>query len=117
MFQDDVRPGSQGEGRTFTQFAETVRNGLVKRGVTVDRVYTDDPTTDPKKFNDGTSIPASLQKPTFPWNGTGADVSADWNAGRFLIIHRDHGWSDGWGDLLHHRRRQALHQRRSAALS
>jgi hypothetical protein len=101
MFQDTESGSEVNDGqevRTFTQFAETVRNGLVKRGVTVDRVYTDNPTTDPKKFNDGTSLPASLQKPTFPWNGNGADVSADWNEGRFLIIHRDHGWSDGWGD-------------------
>lgn len=101
MFQDTESGSEVNDGqevRTFTQFAETVRNGLVKRGVTVDRVYTDDPATDPKKFNDGTSLPASLQKPTFPWDGDGTDVSADWNEGRFLIIHRDHGWSDGWGD-------------------
>jgi hypothetical protein len=24
-------------------------------------------------------------------------VSAAWNEGRFLMVHRDHGWSDGWG--------------------
>ncbi|HVY78709.1 MAG TPA: C25 family cysteine peptidase [Solirubrobacterales bacterium] len=101
QFQDTESGSEANDGqevRTFTQFAETVRNGLVKRGVTVDRVYQDSPTTEPKKFNDGTSIPASLQKPTFPWDGDAADVSAGWNAGRFLIIHRDHGWSDGWGD-------------------
>jgi hypothetical protein len=95
QFQDDEADGM--ENRTFIQFAETVRNGLVRRGVTVDRVYHDSPTTTPTRFNDGTDLPRSLLKPTFPWDGTGADVTADWNAGRFLIIHRDHGWSDGWG--------------------
>jgi hypothetical protein len=95
MFQDDDSDGT--ENRTFVQFAETVRNGLVRRGVTVDRVYHDSPTTTPTHFNDGTPLPASLLKPTFPWNGTGADVSADWNAGRFMVVHRDHGYSDGWG--------------------
>jgi len=96
---DDVGEVNDGqEDRTFIQFSETVRSGLVKRGVTVDRIYDDNPTTNPMRFNDGTSIPAALQKPTFPWDGDGADVSTSWNEGRFLIIHRDHGWSDGWGD-------------------
>jgi hypothetical protein len=93
-FQDDNADGT--ENRTFAMFAETVRNGLVARGVTVDRVYQDSPTTTPLKFNDGTDVPASLKKPTFPWTGTGADVTAGWNAGRFMVIHRDHGYSDGW---------------------
>jgi len=95
QFQDDNADGQ--EERTFIQFAETVRNGLAKRGVTVDRVYHDSPATTPLKFNDGTDLPAALKKPTFPWDGSGADVTSDWNDGRFLIIHRDHGWSDGWG--------------------
>jgi hypothetical protein len=95
QFQDDNADGR--EERTFVQFAETVRNGLVGRGVTVDRVYDDSPSTNPLKFNDGTDLPAALQKPTFPWNGSGADVTAAWNAGRFLLVHRDHGYSDGWG--------------------
>jgi hypothetical protein len=95
QFQDDNADGR--EERTFVQFAETVRNGLVGRGVTVDRIYHDSPTTTPQKFNDGTPLPADLLKPGFAWNGTGAQVSAAWNDGRFLMVHRDHGWSDGWG--------------------
>ncbi len=103
QFQDTESGSETNDGRevrTFTQFAETVRNGLVKRGVAVDRIYADSPTTEPLKFNDGTDLPAALKKPTFPWDGDGADVTTSWNAGRFLIIHRDHGWSDGWGDPL-----------------
>ena len=101
QFQDTDGAGQTLDGqenRTFIQFAETVRNGLVNRGVAVDRIYNDSPTSTPLRFNDGTNLPASLKKPTFAWDGDGADVSAAWNQGRFLMIHRDHGWSDGWGD-------------------
>jgi hypothetical protein len=95
QFQDDNVDGQ--ENRTFIQFAETVRKGLMARGVSVDRIYDDSPTATPQKFNDGTALPDELKKPTFAWDGDGADVTAAWNDGRFLMVHRDHGWSDGWG--------------------
>lgn len=95
QFQDDDNDGQ--ENRTFITFAETVRNGLTARGVAVDRVYGEHPGSNPQRFQDGTPLPAALLKPTFGWDGTGADVSAGWNEGRFMVVHRDHGWSDGWG--------------------
>jgi hypothetical protein len=95
QFQDDDNDGQ--ENRTFIWFAETVRKGLVGRGVAVDRIYGEHPGNNPQRLNDGTSLPPELKKPTFGWNGTGAQVSAAWNEGRFMVIHRDHGWSDGWG--------------------
>ena len=95
QFQDDDNDGT--ENRTFITMAETVRNGLVGHGESVDRVYGEHPGNNPQKFQDGTNLPAALLKPTFGWNGTGAQVSAAWNEGRFLMVHRDHGWSDGWG--------------------
>ncbi|MFA6299338.1 MAG: C25 family cysteine peptidase [Nocardioides sp.] len=103
QFQDTDDAGEVNDGRedrTFIQFAETARTGLVRRVVTVDRIYEDGPTTTPTHFNDGTALPSGLLKPGFAWDGDGADVSAAWNAGRFLMVHRDHGWSDGWGDPL-----------------
>jgi len=95
QFQDDENDGQ--ENRTFITFAETVRNGLAARGVAVDRIYGEDPGNNPQRFQDGTPLPAALLKPTFRWDGTGAQVSAGWNEGRFMVVHRDHGWSDGWG--------------------
>jgi hypothetical protein len=94
-FQDDNLDGR--EDRTFVQFAETLRGGLVGRGVEVDRIYEDEPrSTTPLRFNDGTDLPPELKQPAFPWDGDTADITAAWNQGRFLMVHRDHGWSDGW---------------------
>jgi hypothetical protein len=95
QFQDDDNDGT--ENRTFITMAETVRNGLTARGVAVNRVYGESPGNNPQRFQDGSALPAALLKPTFGWNGTGAQVSAAWNEGRFMVVHRDHGWSDGWG--------------------
>ena len=52
QFQDDDNDGQ--ENRTFITFAETVRNGLVARGVAVDRVYGEHPGNNPQRFQDGT---------------------------------------------------------------
>ena len=95
QFQDDDNDGT--ENRTFITMAETVRNGLTARGVAVNRVYGESPGNNPQRFQDGSALPASLLKPGFAWNGTGAQVSAAWNEGRFMVVHRDHGYSDGWG--------------------
>ena len=96
QFQDDDNDGQ--ENRTFITMAETVRNGLVGHGESVDRIYGEHPGSNPQRFQDGTNLPADLLKSNgFGWNGTGAQVSAAWNEGRFMVVHRDHGWSDGWG--------------------
>jgi hypothetical protein len=90
-------PGTRDE-RTFTKLSETVRDGLIASGKTVDRVYTTTAVT-PQQYYDGTALPAALLRANgFLWNGTGTDVLNDWNAGRFLILHRDHGSPPGWGN-------------------
>jgi hypothetical protein len=94
QFQDDDNDGQ--ENRSFVQFAETVRNGLTRRGVAVQRVYKESPGNNPQRFQDGTALPTALLKPTFGWNGTTAEITAGWNAGPFMVVHRDHGYSDGW---------------------
>lgn len=95
QFQDDDGDGR--EDRTFIQFAETVSQGLEDRGVNVSRVYGEEPHGNPTTFNDGTALPAALLKPGFAWNGTGAQVSTALNNNVFMAVHRDHGWSSGWG--------------------
>ena len=119
QFQDTDGAGQVNDGqenRTFVQFAETVRNGLALRGVAVDRIYSDDPSTTPLKFNDGTDLPASLKKPTFAWNGDGCAGQRGVERGpvhgrppRPRLVRRL-GHSG-----LHHRRRRSAHQRREPA--
>lgn len=99
QFQDTDEAGEVNDGqedRTFIRFAEDARSGLSARGVAVDRIYEDEPNTNPQRFWDGGSLPAELKKPTFAWDGDTADIAAAWNEGRFLAVHRDHGWSEGW---------------------
>jgi hypothetical protein len=97
-FQDDNGDGQ--EERTFSRFAEVSRSGILNTpgsfGLSVDRIYGDEPSTTPLKFDDGTDIPAAIKKPGFAWDGSTADITNAWNDGRYLMIHRDHGWSDGW---------------------
>ncbi len=101
--------------RTFTQMAEWVRPTLVMRGYTVERLYretidnwgcptcdppippyTGDPT--PRRYYDGTPLPTAIgPSSSFAWNATTADVVDAFNEGRFLFLHRDHGWPGGWG--------------------
>jgi hypothetical protein len=59
-------------------------------------VYKESPGNNPQRFQDGTALPSALLKPTFGWNGTTAEITAGWNAGPFMVVHRDHGYSDGW---------------------
>ena len=101
-FQDDNADGR--EDRTFTQFSEIARTGILNTpgqvGLTVDRIYEESAEGTPLKFNDGTDLPASLKKPTFAWDGDTADISTAWNEGRYLMVHRDHGWTAGWATPL-----------------
>jgi hypothetical protein len=94
-------PASTQDTRTFIRTAETVRSALTADGKTVDRIYDTEgtsPAPNPLTYDDGTNLPAALKRPTFAWNGNAADITAGWNAGRFMIFHRDHGWPGGWGN-------------------
>ncbi|MBC8526314.1 MAG: hypothetical protein H8D22_05505, partial [Candidatus Cloacimonetes bacterium] len=118
--------------RRFCKTSEDVRNYLVMQGfssqreyVAYNRVtdfYTPPPTYEifPEHWSDtnqhwhfifendnppngGVEIPASMQKPTFPWDGnTGDIVSAFNNDGVHFAMVRAHGGRDGWYDPNFH---------------
>lgn len=99
--------------RTFTEISEWARAHLVNRGYTVQRIYTrtiddgdpdadppvdpytDDPT--PRFYYDGDALPADIgPNSNFAWDGDTQDIINAWNQGRFLIVHRDHGYCHGF---------------------
>ncbi len=92
-FQTTNNSQTQDE-RGFTRTAEAVRAGLLANGKSVSRVYTT-AATNPLTYDTGDAIPSDLKKPGFAWNGTGTDVINQINSGRFLLVHRDHGYETG----------------------
>jgi hypothetical protein len=91
------------ETRGFTKTSDTILRGMQFEGYSVDRLWTtDDEQVDPEKYYDGTPIPESLQRPAFGWDADTEDFLNAYNDGRFVILHRDHGWPDGWADPTLH---------------
>lgn len=89
--------------RGFTKTSEAIKTAMNFNGYSVDRLFTtDDEDVDPEFYYDGTPIPANLQRPTFAWDADTTDFLNSYNAGRFLILHRDHGWPDGWAEPTLH---------------
>lgn len=93
---DVVQPGT--DQRNFIETSELVRNAMLGDGYDAQRIYTDDGGVTPNRYYNGTLLPADLRAGSgFPWNGNTSDITSAINDGRFLVLHRDHGWTDGWG--------------------
>ena len=89
--------------RGFTITAERIRNAIAADGYTVDRLYTtDDEDVIPEYYWNGTPIPSHLKRPTFDWDANTTDFLNSYNDGRFVILHRDHGWPDGFAEPTIH---------------
>jgi hypothetical protein len=104
------------DSRSFVETSELIRSHLLGRGYGVERIYNTNtdyhsgPTeesfynaatrsTTPNRYYNGALLPAALRASSgYAWDGDGADVINAFNAGRFLILHRDHGGINGWGD-------------------
>jgi hypothetical protein len=99
-----VDPIDGTDGRPWIANLETIRNFLVGRNYTVERIYVtnsgfpanpnaDDPTDYDTPPN---PLPNDLVSPQYPWNATDATITNAFNAGRFLITYRDHGDWNAW---------------------
>ncbi len=110
---------SQPDGTTtrgYVQTSEQVRSYLVGQGFGVERVYASDAdyyqdaseddyydlgTRDdtPRFYRNGGALPGAIGPGSgFAWDGDTQDIKDAFADGRFLIFHRDHGNSSGWGD-------------------
>ncbi len=104
QFQCCRNGGQQGRDlRSFIETSELVRDELLNNNYSVDRIYTKtvegNGGSTPRRFYNGTLLPAALDANSgFAWDGDTDDIVNAWNAGRFLFLHRDHGWEDGWGN-------------------
>jgi hypothetical protein len=83
--------------RWFAETSEDIRDHLLGLFLSVERIYNAPAGSDPTFWNDGTTIPTQLQRPTFAWDGDRADIIAAVNDGTSVLYHRDHGWWNGWG--------------------
>jgi len=96
--RDDVATAGT-DWRTFIEVSEFARNVMLGKSKTVDRIYTKTgpAATTPARYFDGTLLPTALGAGSgFAWAGSTANITNAINDGRFLVIHRDHGWSGGW---------------------
>ncbi len=102
QFQDNNLDGYA--DRRFTHTSEEVRDYIIGQGKTVNRVYYTSSSAFPKNYNkyhysDGQAIPSELRKdiaPFYPWTGNNTNIASEINAGKFYVLHRDHGSYTGW---------------------
>ncbi len=101
QFQDDDDNGYA--DRRFTHTSEDVRNYVMSQGYSVERVYYTDNNVIPYKYNAsyysaGQDIPTDLLKTNgYPWSGGATGIKNAINAGKFYLLHRDHGFAGGTG--------------------
>lgn len=98
-FED--KDNNKKEDGGYIQTCESIRNFTINTlGKNTERIYYALNNVDPQKFYSGSNLPLELKKPQFPWNGSASDISSAINAGRFLVIHRDHGDHSEWSNPI-----------------
>jgi len=101
-FQDDEHNGY--ETRRFIKTSEEMRDFLLSENYDAERIYVTEGSVNPTNYNNGYyanggPIPDELLRVNgFPWNGDETDITNAINTGTFMITHRDHGYTAGWGD-------------------
>jgi len=105
-FQDGSTYTSYKDGyadRRFLHTAEEIRSYLQTKNYSVSRTYFAFDNRNPTNYNngyysDGQAIPSDLLVSNgFNWTGNTSDLLNKLNAGAFIMYHRDHGYTDGYG--------------------
>lgn len=91
------------EDLRFVLTAEEIRNYMLSKGKTVNRVYTKSVGSTPLYWNDdqfafGDPIPDSLHIGNFNWNGTTTDIINRFNQGANIVVYNGHGTILGWSN-------------------
>lgn len=97
-FQDEGALKDGKEDRDFILFSETIKEHIQEQGKTVKREYYAPDTINPIRLNNGETLPSSLQRPNYAWDGCAYYINRCINNGTFLAIHRDHGGKCVWRD-------------------
>jgi hypothetical protein len=92
FFQDIYSPYNW-EDRFFIKTSEVVRDFLLTQGYLAERCYDKTSGSNPCCYYYGDPLPSGLT-----WDGNATQISNAINNGVFLVNHRDHGSTDGWGD-------------------
>ena len=109
-FQDEDKDSHA--DRRFAQTAEEIRTYLNRyQNKNISRAYAARADVYPRYWNNGRysigePIPADLRKdvaPFFPWDASAVDIQNALNQGIFLLLHRDHGSPNQWGDPNFHK--------------
>ena len=101
QYQDD--DNNNFADRRFLHTSEDVRDYILGRGYSVQRIYYTDNSVTPEYYNasyysNGQPIPSVLLKSNnYSWNGGSSNITASINAGKFYVLHRDHGYAGGSG--------------------
>lgn len=101
QFQDDDTSGYA--TRRFAHTSEELRDYVMTQGFDVQRIYYTDSWVTPTNYNNGYYSngepipPALLRANGHAWNGGQNDIAQAINAGKFYVLHRDHGYVGGSG--------------------
>ncbi|MCD4818695.1 MAG: hypothetical protein K8S23_08380, partial [Candidatus Cloacimonetes bacterium] len=103
QYQDDDNNGYA--DRRFCHTSEDIRDYLtVDQNYSSTRIYytSSSASVTGLRYNDGyysnsQLLPSALRSTSFDWNGGSSDITSAINAGKFLVFHRDHGYSGGSG--------------------
>lgn len=105
QYQDDDDHNGYAD-RRFCHTSENIRDYLQdSHGYTSARVYFKSSNYTPISnlhynntyYSDGSLLPAELRSVSFDWAGDATDITNEIDAGKFLVFHRDHGYTGGSG--------------------
>lgn len=102
QYQDDDNNGYA--DRRFTHTSEDVRDYMIAQGYNVERIYYTETQANIANlhynsgyYSTGALLPDELRSLSFNWDGGESDITNAINAGKFYVLHRDHGYTGGSG--------------------